>query len=324
MNRKEFNKFVFTLIITAGAAVLMIGSFNLVSDPFNMFGLWTEEGVNAFKPSIYNRVRLLKAYEIRRNMPDSILLGTSRSHLGFSPDNPSWAKVASRPYNAAFDGATTKEMYYYLRHAQAVRPLKHVILGLDTYHPTKVPASQKPDFDRSLLLKDNSLISKIKLFLTDLRLLTSFETLMESIETLKVQDKENYRWLSPDGQRLGEVFFRRPYENFQKFGARYYFDEIDKNEVGYKLEWKVPAPVRPKIYPPPAPIKPDQWTSIDYIQKIIDFCRAKHIQLHIVITPSHVHQLELDDATGAWWSVENAKKMMVEMVAKSNLGLAQK
>src|SRR5207245_6367389 len=97
------------------------------------------------------RVRLVKAYEVRRLRPRGIILGTSRSHVGLRPSHHGWDPAARPVYNLAFDGATTKEMYHYLLHAHAVRPLRQVVLGLDTYHATLAPATARPDFDANSL-----------------------------------------------------------------------------------------------------------------------------------------------------------------------------
>ena len=38
--------------------------------------------------------------------------------------------------------------------------------------------------------------------------------------------------------------------------------------------------------------------------------------MSVFLTPSHAHQLELDDATGNWLSIENGKRQIVAMLAR--------
>ena len=308
------NKFSSTVFLTA--AVLLVGSiiFNALIDPYRMFEWLDRPGFNRFKPAIFKRMRLLKAYEVRRLKPDSVLLGSSRCHLAFSPNNAIWKEHADRPYNLAFDGAMTKEMYYYLRHAQSVHPVKLVLLGIDLYHPTDTPATTRPDFDPSILGVDSRVMSLVRFFLSDLKILTSFDTLANSIATLRGQDSDEGEWLAPNGQRLGEVFFRRPSENFMQFGPRYYFDEINKLEVQYKLEWKVPVKTI-KVYPPKEE-KKDAVSSIGYIRKIVEFCRQKNIELKIFFTPSHVTQMELSKILNEWPMIEKGKRDLVSFMAE--------
>src|SRR5207249_1096453 len=139
------------------------------------------ESVNAYKPAIPTRVRLIKAYEVRRLRPRGIILGTSRSHVGLRPSHDGWDPAARPVYNLAFDGATTKEMYHYLRHAHAVRPLRQVVLGLDTYHATLAPATTRPDFDAHLL-DSPAALALPSLIRADLKVLTSLDTLRASLE----------------------------------------------------------------------------------------------------------------------------------------------
>jgi len=56
-------------------------------------------------------------------------------------------------------------------------------------------------------------------------------------------------------------------------------------------------------------------TSLDYIRRIIVFCRAQRVDLRIFIAPEHVHQLEITAAIGEWATLENAKRALVELLA---------
>jgi len=307
----------YCLIAAATAFSLLCGvaAFNTVVDPFGMYRLVEIRGFNSHKPAVYHRVRLSKAYDVRRIRPRAIVLGTSRSHLGLRPAHEGWDAAAVPRYNLAFDGATTKEMYHYLLHAHAMGRLRQVVLGLDTYHPTGAPASTRPDFDAQILAEPHSLISTARMIAADLRLLTSLDTLMASITTIRSQDDGEPEWFAPDGQRLGEVFFRRPGENFRKFGPRAYFEEIDRLEVGFKTEGRGPAP-RKSAVAGPAPELSDNETSLGYIRRIVEFCRIEHIDLYIFITPEHAHQMEIAAAVGAWTAVENGKRALVRLLAE--------
>ena len=313
--KENLSRYIFILVSAACLLLVTAGVFNAAVDPYGMFRLYEREGFNVSKPAIHQRVRLLKAYEVRRLKPQSLVLGTSRVHLGISPRHEGWASMYDHRYNLAFDGATTKEMYAYLKHAHAAGRLEHVMLGLDTYHLSAVPGSARPDFDPGLLMDENRGLNILRSLAADFKLLTSISTFKESLATLRAQEDSEPVWLAPDGQRLGEVFFRRPFENFMTCGPRCYFDEIDKLEVRFKLEWKIPAPPAPRVQSGP-PKEPDPVTSLGYIQKIVDYCRTYNIGLSVFLTPSHAHQLELDAATGNWWSIENGKRQIVALLAR--------
>ena len=240
---------------------------------------------------------------MRRLAPRAIVLGSSRSHLALRPSHPGWG--VGPVYNLAFDGATTKEMYHYLRHAHAGGRLKQVVLGLDSYHPTPWAATVRPDFD-PLLLREPGL-GPPHWLTADLRLLTSLDTLQESLRTLRSQ-WDAPEWYAPDGQRLGEVFFRRPGEMFREQGPRAYFDEINRMEVGFQV---VPPP-DPDAPPPPPP----EETSLDYVRRIVEFCRREGIDLRLFITPAHVYQTEIASEMGSWGITEQGRRALVELLAE--------
>jgi hypothetical protein len=286
---------------------------NFVVDPFGMYRLVDLEEFNAYKPAVDHRVRLVKAYDVRRLRPQGIILGTSRSHLGLRPSHDGWDPTAKPVYNLAFDGATTKEMYQYLLHAHAVRPLRQVVLGLDTYHATLAPAAARPDFDAHLL--DSPGGRALPPFIrADLKVLTSLDTLRASLATVRSQSAREPQWFAPDGQRRGEVFFRRAGEHFEQLGPRAYFEEIDRLEVGFKREGQLAANAWGSGRTAQAATAASE-TSLDYIRRIVGFCRAQDVDLRIFIAPEHAHQLEITAAIGEWVSLENAKRALVQLLA---------
>lgn len=305
-------RFFFVSGLTALVVMLGVATINLIIDPFGMFRLISYRELNQSKPAVYHRVRLMKAYDVRRIKPRVIILGTSRTHLGLRPSHEAWATEPGPVYNLAFDGATTKEMYFYLLHAQSVQALKQVVLGLDTYHPILSLATNRVDFNRQLLYEPRSSLSKITVLLADLKLLLNLDTLRESFATILAQRQSQPEWFAKNGQRLGQEFFRAPGALYREKGPRSYFDEIDKQEVRYQLEWRIPSPTQASTA---SDAESDRLTSLDYIEKIILFCRDQAIDLRIFITPSHAHQMEISATTGAWPSIENGKRALVKLLA---------
>ena len=294
--------------------IAAIASMNFVVDPFGMYRLVALDSFNASKLAVDHRVRLVKAYDVRRLRPQGIILGTSRSHVGLRPSHDGWDPGARPVYNLAFDGATTKEMYQYLLHAHAVRRLRQVVLGLDTYHATLAPATARPDFDAELL-DSPGVLALPSLIRADLKVLTSLDTLRASLATVRSQSDREPQWFAPDGQRLGEVFFRRAGEHFEQLGPRGYFDEIDRLEVGFKREGQLAANAR-VLGRAVQQTTASSETSLDYIRRIVAFCRAQGVDLRIFIAPEHAHQLEITAAIGEWASLENAKRALVQLLAE--------
>jgi hypothetical protein len=313
-------------LATATVVALLVGGFNLVVGPFGTFRLAEISGVNAAKPEIATRVRLAKAYDVRRLRPTAIVLGTSRSHLALRMNHPGWGVPAGARYNLAFDGATPHEMFAYLQHAEAVTPLRQVVLGLDTWHLTggvvygergllrleRLPDVVGPDFDPRLLYRPHDKLSAIRVRLADLRLLLSWDTAAASVRTLLAQGDAEPSWLAADGQRLGELFFRRTGEMFHDASPEAYFRAIDRQEIGFKTE----PPPRGHPRSSPRDAAGQELTKLGYIAKIVAFCRDEDIDLRIFITPAHAHQLEIGAEIGETPAVEAGKHRLVAILAE--------
>ena len=300
------------VLVTAALVCAFAVSFNLLIDPYGAWRAVTLPGLNVRKPALYHRMKLAKAYEIRQLAPEAIVLGTSRSHIALRPGHEGWAVPIGDRYNAAFDGATTKEMEAYLRHAQAVHKLRQVVLGLDTWHLSRAPASVRQDFDPSVLYANRTLWQRISVLLADLRILVSIDTLHASFATLLGQEQEARDWLAADGQRLGPVFFREVEQTFQAQGTGDYLRGVDREEAGFKL----PDPPGRNVRPPPEPPATAALTSFDHIARIVAFCREQDIDLRLLLTPAHAHQLELAADVGEWPAIERGKRDLVDLLAR--------
>jgi hypothetical protein len=294
------------------ALVVAVVGFNALVDPFETYRIVHVEGFNAYKPAIYNRVRLYKAFELQRVHAQTVILGTSRTHVGLRCSHEALVRLNEPCYNLAYDGATSREMYSYLRHAHAIQPLHHVVLGLDTWHLNSWPSPTQPGFDPRLL-RDADTPAWWRVITGDLRVLASLDTLRLSVETLESQKSHEPSWFTADGQRSGDVFFHREGENFMRYGPRAYFDEIDRLEAGFQTQ--DPAPRQNSPGTTPAPPVTDE-SSLSYVRRIAEFCRREGIDLRIFITPSHVHQMEIAAATGAWPTIVQGKRALAQLLAE--------
>ncbi len=300
----------YLIVLTAVAAALLIlvSGFNILVDPFAMYRAMEIPGFNISKPSIYRRMRLYKAFEIKRVKPQTVIVGSSRTHVGLRCSHQALSRLAGPCYNLAFDGATTKEIYFYLRHAHAIRPLQHVILGLDRYHATSAPAFTRSDYD-PLLLYSPEMPRWLNVMTADVRLLTHFDTLRASIHTLRSQDDPAPHWFASDGQRLGDIFFRQVEPTFIQDGPRAYFDAIDRQEVQDQFG-PIPTKQQPK-----SPVDLEE-SALAYIRRIVEFCRSQQIDLRIFITPTHVHQSEISVALWGEPSLESGKRALVQLLTE--------
>jgi hypothetical protein len=301
-------RFIALAAATVLCLCLAVAVANAIVDPFGINRIVVIRGFNAFKPAMQNRVRLAKAFDVRRIKPRAIVLGTSRSHVAIRTTHPGWDPAAEPRYNLGFDGATTHEIYAYLRHAHAIAPLRQVVLGLDTWQLNPFASGVRADFDADLLEAPDSPGRKAKSGLALYRVLVSATTALASWNTVLAQDDAGSDWFAPDGQRLGEVFFHRPDEDFARNGPGSYFAAVDRQEVGFKLDRGDDLPRKG------AEAHNDDLSSLDYIRLIIQFCRKEGIDLRLYITPAHAHQMEIASTVGEWPKIEEGKRTLVRLL----------
>jgi hypothetical protein len=60
---------------------------------------------------------------------------------------------------------------------------------------------------------------------------------------------------------------------------------------------------------------PAEATSMDYLERIVEFCREHDIDLRIFTTPSHARNLEISAAAGTWARIEGGKRRLAELLA---------
>jgi hypothetical protein len=202
-------------------------------------------------------------------------------------------------------------MYAYLLHAHAVHPLRQVVLGLDTWQLTRGSAWTRPDFDPAILFRPGEPFHNAGVYAADFSLLISTDTTKASIMQLRSAAIEQPTWLAPDGQRLGEIFFREVEPDFP-ISPGGYFRNVDRQEIGFVLDSGTAQPLK----------KAQQrnlekpLSSFDYIGKIVAFCRDQQIDLRIYLTPAHAHQLEIAAELGGWPNIERGKRDLVDLLSK--------
>jgi hypothetical protein len=296
--------------VTALVCCLGIAALNLIVDPFGIYRLVDVRGFNNYKPERNSHVRLFKAYAIRRVRPSAIVLGTSRCDVGISTTHPGWDPGATPRYNLGLDGATTHEMYAYLCHAQAIHPLRQVVLGLDAWQLTTLPSGVSGDFDEDLL-DGPELWRGLTNRLAELRILFNADTALADYRTVQSRGQPREDSFGPDGHRLGEVLYRKELWQFINQGPGAYFAAIDRREIGFKFNRGAGHQQRRGSNE-----AHKNLGSLEYVRKIIGFCRAAGVDLRIFTTPAHAHQMEISNALGEGPMIAAGKRNLARMVAE--------
>jgi hypothetical protein len=290
---KRYLKYSTILVL---ALLIVIGGFDWLIDPYDIFSSPQIAGIIVIKPEIQTHVRLTKAYVEKKSRPQAIVLGTSRAEVGIDPSHPGWSYQPV--YNLALSGSNIYEIFRYLQHAENIQPLKQIVLLLD-FTSFATDSQNQPDFDEDRLSvnahgKPNSSIN-IKDFESGL---FSLDAIQSSINTLKQPLVTGY--YLPNG-------FRQYTSLYAKNGYYDLFRSAEQSSADYN----------PQHY------QFDNYSSdnspfICY-RKILQIACQNNIDLRLVIAPYHAKQMELVEAQGSWAQSEKWKWNLVTINEEETL-----
>ncbi len=268
-------KVLLSLILIIVFSVCLI---NYIVDPYNLYK------TNLFKnkPKEFEYMRLIKAINIEKIKPISIVLGTSRAEMAIDPDHEYFIKPS---YNLANAGSTMYETKYYLKEAILQGKLKKVLLVADWRMFNDVSMKKVIDFETYF---ENRNIYKY---------LLNYKVFQDSLFTIK---NKNIVSLYNNNGQMKEDYLNKivlsnggHYKTMIKEEKNYYKELSDNN-----------------LY------KDTQKSSLlDFIE-ILELCYKNDIELDIVFGPSHIRQWEAFDYYKDYEALLTWKKDLVEIVQK--------
>jgi len=122
-------KFLIIFFLSVGQVLFLIGGFNWLIDPYDIYHPAEYKSNNLVWMS--KQLRLAKAYKTKELRPQGIVIGASTSQLGINPNHPGWGENVYPRYNLALPGANLYESFRYFQHSQALSPSKQILIGLD-------------------------------------------------------------------------------------------------------------------------------------------------------------------------------------------------
>lgn len=288
----------YSIQLLSGVFLLMlcISVFNWLINPFDIFSSPEIEGVNGYKVEVERHTRISKAYQLERIEAEVILLASSRGIVFaeeyFTNSDDKW-------FNLSLPSASIYELFRFFQHAQAIHPLKRVVLGLDEDFTELV----QPNFSegRLLVTSDGNVNNKrlIQRWQDAFLGLFSIDALRSSLRTVRKQKKrpgvidvhqyETERISKAGGHR--QMFRTMEGSVFSQYGDSQSncHAEIDKGIDGID-------------------------GSARYFKKIVEFSYKNNIELYIYFSPVHARLYEVMHISGKWCLLEKTKREVVYIV----------
>lgn len=299
--------FLHTFWLVVIIVFITVCAFNVLVDPFGMFGTKRIPGFNELKPEIGPRDRMAKAYRIRVVQPHGIILGSSRAEIGLDPEHPGWDKKSYPVYSLALSNARVDEILGYLIHAQLHGPLEEVVLAID-FFMFNANWRHEASFDASRLSVPGSLLHDTGWIEDLVKALFSLDGVKASIDTIRVQNIPTTPSYYPNGARDTR---RKWAEIRAKGGHRQAFLSNTLYELTHADGWPLFSLDDNAGVPTP----------FETFKEIVKFCQQQKINLHILISPIHVLKQEVIWQLGLGFEYERWKRSLVGILNNSGTPL---
>lgn len=282
-----------TLVFT-----VLVGTFNVLVNPYLFFQLPRIKAFNSRKPAVDTQQHLMKAYNVLRAQPNTIILGSSGMAIGLNAQSAAWPARERPVYNLGFMGEGVRTARRYLQHVSAQSHLSLVVLGLEFGDFLTLRRQYAPHYDSRLTVKDdgNSNPEWSRQRIEDVLFSTwSLDTTSASVGTLAdnlIGDSSNMA----DSGDIDPIFYR---ENAPKVGS---YPFVVVTDLTYSYLYRD---------------SDIDESEMNEVQQILKLCREKKIDLLIVLEPTHADELELATLSGKWQTMENWKRALTNMVAEA-------
>jgi len=286
----NYKKYIINFISIIVIVITVIVGFNWVVDPYGINDAPLIQDLNATKLEISTHMRMVKANNITKMKPQAIILGTSHAYGGIDANYQGWSY--SPVYNLGLPMANMYEMTRYLQSANAINPIKQVVVLLDLFSFC-TPQTNAPDFKEEYLTVtfDGKYQPDYFTLSNNLSNALSIDTLNSSIKT--ILNQPNSLTSNANTKKNYHAVFLA-----QEKGVR---------------DWNY----LPELYP--------SWDSISnnsplfYYRKFLQICYHNNIELFMAISPSHVHNMEVIYNAGLWTRFEEWKQQLVEINEEESL-----
>ena len=291
-----------TWLFACCAIVLAVATFNLVVDPYGIYHLVDRDGFNGMKSRAGQQGVLFKEHLLERSQSNAIILGNSRSEVGFDPEHPAFSRSGDPALNLAVAGTHLGIAARLLHQAIATHRTHVVVLGLD-FVDARIsgdPESGRREYQALTAWKSDSRKDWRRRTLEYLQTLAALDAFYDSIATLR----DNRQPYPPGLTRLGLNPLRQYAEVVRLEGFHMIFLQRDRENIS-------------KLVQGPKEIFVQGTRTSPYFQvvrEMVDDARAAGIELHVVIYPYHAHMLEVLHLTKLWQPFESWKVQLAEIL----------
>ena len=295
MDPKRFLK---NTVFVALAVSALLVLFNFFMDPYLVFGIPRTTGINARKPAVEDQLFLMKAYDVLRANPRTLILGSSSVGIGIDPESPVWPEPMRPVYNLGIPNGRPLEAYRYLQHVVTRNHPKTIILGLEFRDVVPYSGFIRPEYDLRLAVTQdgarNAALGRQRTY-DMLHSTLSIDASVDSIDTL-------FGNLIGDSSDIDQGGWdHRPYRHLVYLAGAY--TEMVLHDIHYSAVYS--------SYATNIDMEP-----LDHVRAILNLCREQQIDAILIMDPAHADEEDIFDLSGKWPALETWKRKITALVAE--------
>ncbi|SEH25193.1 hypothetical protein [Selenomonas sp. KH1T6] len=262
--------FCIKFVAAAVSLLLLVGAFNIIVDPYDVWRLYRQVGFNQWSVQVGRSDRLVKPVTFNRQKPEVLFLGDSVGAWGLDTDE--YARLTGKSsYNFAMLGCTIYEMRRALEYAISTDDeLREVMLevnfGTFTYDPSKPWEKTAPGFDDKQMKARHITLENVA------RTAFSWQALEDSLKTISVNRQT----------QCSRTYFL-PSGCYDPVSVEHY---CTSNRWTFNISlagWAREGRFRTAAL--------NEEALAEY-QRIIDICREHGLKLRVFVPPVHARSFE--------------------------------
>ncbi len=297
-------RYVIVVLLAPLLCLAVLAIINRLVDPYQIFSA-ERNGIYDDKPALHANMRLHKAFQVRLQKPDALILGSSKAIQGIPTEHALFE--GQRVYNLAMPLASMKELTLLLRHANAITPVKRVVLGLDFLSFNALARTDGPaaGFRPERLLGNERSAPPINDYLSPL---ISLDALRASVEVLMMRyhhragpmgrGTSEHRTLTGRGGREDTEIRSRLLDGGHRSNTL-------KIEEFFTSAVYLPSPHRQFSF------QNHEEDSLYWFEEFLRTLHENDIAASLFISPSHARLNELIHVAGLWNQFEQWKRQML-------------
>ncbi|MBM0108888.1 hypothetical protein JM946_29520 [Steroidobacter sp. S1-65] len=288
-------RFILAWLLVCGVTLSAVVIFNAAMDPYLVIGTPRIDGLNARKPAADQYQHMMKAHEVLRSHPRTVILGSSRVAIGLEATNPAWPPRYRPVYNLAMSAADPYTSYRYLQHVLARNPLELVVLCLDFEFFLTNQLSQRPpetQFIRLSVTDEGGAnpAYRREQFNDTVAALLSLDALGNSVKVLAAnRSVRSSNTLSGDWEFS---LYQHPQDSIG-FYPMWLLDDVLAVTRFHGVHEKL-APMQS-------------------VRDILELCAKRGTRVIVIINPYHADMLEVLDYAGHWETFEKWKRRVLHL-----------